>query len=67
VRGDTITIDAMGCRRDRAAKIGEQEADEALPVKENQPTLYREINVEEDWGRNPPTGLPQATGCAGGK
>jgi hypothetical protein len=27
VKGDTISIDAMGCKRDRAAKIREQEAD----------------------------------------
>jgi hypothetical protein len=27
VQGDTISIDAMGCQRDRAAKIREQEAD----------------------------------------
>jgi predicted transposase YbfD/YdcC len=60
VNGDTITIDAMGCQTDIAAKIREKEADYVLSVKENQPTLYREIKeyfeyVEEDWGRNPPT------------
>jgi hypothetical protein len=60
VKGDTITIDAMGCQRDIAAKIREKEPNYVLPVKENQPTLYRETNgyfdcVEQDWGRNPPT------------
>jgi hypothetical protein len=43
VSGDTITIDAMGCQRDIAAKIREKEADYVLSVKENQPRLYREI------------------------
>jgi predicted transposase YbfD/YdcC len=60
VKGDTITIDAMGCQRDRAAKIREQGANYVLSVKENQPTVYQEIKeyfecVEEDWERNPPT------------
>ncbi|MDR2741958.1 MAG: hypothetical protein LBB98_07350, partial [Treponema sp.] len=43
-----------------AAKIREKGANYVLSVKENQPTLYREIKeyfdcVEQDWGRNPPT------------
>jgi predicted transposase YbfD/YdcC len=55
-----LTIDATGCQTDIAAKIREKEADYVLPVKENPPTLYREIKeyfeyVEEGWGRNPPT------------
>jgi hypothetical protein len=59
VKGDTISIDAVGCQTDRAAKIREQEADEVLFVKENQPALYRETNeyfegVEEGWGRKQP-------------
>jgi predicted transposase YbfD/YdcC len=50
----------MGCQTDIAAKIREKEADYVLSVKENQPTLYRDIKeyfeyVEEGWGRNPPT------------
>jgi hypothetical protein len=62
VNGDTITIDAMGCRTDRAAKIREQETDYVLPVKENPPALYRETNEyfegeEEGWGRNPPADM----------
>jgi hypothetical protein len=62
VKGDTISIDAMGCQTDIAAKIREKGANYVLSVKENQPTLYRETNeyfecVEEDWGRNPPTGV----------
>jgi predicted transposase YbfD/YdcC len=35
VQGDPITIDAMGCRRDRAAKIGEVEkSGAAAPAKD---------------------------------
>jgi predicted transposase YbfD/YdcC len=59
VSGDTITIDAMGCQTDIAAKIREKGADYVLSVKENQPGLYREIKeyfeyVEEEWEQNPP-------------
>jgi predicted transposase YbfD/YdcC len=59
LKGDTITIDAMGCQTDIAAKIREKGANYVLSVKENPPTLYRETNeyfedVEEGWGRNPP-------------
>jgi predicted transposase YbfD/YdcC len=42
VSGDTITIDAMGCQTEIAAKIREKGADYVLSVKENQPGLYRE-------------------------
>jgi predicted transposase YbfD/YdcC len=60
LKGDTITIDAMVCQTDIAAKIREKGANYVLPVKENPPALYRETNeyfecVEEDWERNPPT------------
>jgi hypothetical protein len=59
VKGDRISIAAAGCRRDRAAKRGEKGADQALPVKENRPAVYRETNgyfeyAEEGRGRNPP-------------
>jgi predicted transposase YbfD/YdcC len=38
--GAIVTIDAMGCQKNIAAQIVEQDADYVLAVKENQPTLY---------------------------
>jgi hypothetical protein len=54
-----IGLTAVIAGRIERRRIGEQEADKALPVKENRPTVYREIRayfegVEEGWGRNPP-------------
>jgi predicted transposase YbfD/YdcC len=43
IKNDVVTIDAMGCQTDIAKKIREQGADYLLAVKENQPTLYRDI------------------------
>jgi hypothetical protein len=43
VKGDTITIEAMGCQRDIAAKLREQAADEVVSVKATPPGLYGEI------------------------
>lgn len=40
VAGCTVTIDAMGCRKEIAAKILAREADYVLAVKDNQPTLH---------------------------
>jgi predicted transposase YbfD/YdcC len=52
IRGAVITIDAMGCQRDIAAKIVDGEADYMLAVKDNQPTLRAE--VEEVFSRAAP-------------
>jgi predicted transposase YbfD/YdcC len=41
--GALVTIDAMGCQKDIAKQIRQQEADYLLTVKENQPGLYRDI------------------------
>ena len=43
--GKTITIDAMGCQRKIAAKIVAAGGDYLLAVKNNQPTLYRDIKA----------------------
>jgi predicted transposase YbfD/YdcC len=43
VEGGIITIDAMGCQKDIAAKIKSRGADYILAVKQNQETLYNEI------------------------
>jgi predicted transposase YbfD/YdcC len=43
IKGAMVTIDAMGCQKDIAGKIREQEADYLLAVKDNQPTLHQDI------------------------
>lgn len=43
IKGDFVSIDAMGCQKKIATKIVKKKGDYALAVKENQPTLYTEI------------------------
>ena len=43
VQGALVTIDAMGCQKDIAAKIREGGGDYVLTVKDNQPTLLDDI------------------------
>ncbi|MBU1210089.1 MAG: ISAs1 family transposase [Alphaproteobacteria bacterium] len=43
IKGATITIDAMGCQREIAAKIIEKEADYVLALKGNQGTLRDDV------------------------
>jgi predicted transposase YbfD/YdcC len=43
LNGALVTIDAMGCQKEIAAKILERGGDYVLAVKENQPTLYEDI------------------------
>jgi predicted transposase YbfD/YdcC len=45
LRDKTVTIDAMGCQREIAGQVVEQEGDYVLSVKDNQPTLHREIQA----------------------
>jgi predicted transposase YbfD/YdcC len=45
VSGALVTIDAMGCRKDIAATIRAEGADDLLAVKENQPHLYEDIDA----------------------
>jgi predicted transposase YbfD/YdcC len=41
--GTTVTIDAMGCQKNIAAQIVQQQANYILAVKENQPSLLADI------------------------
>ena len=41
--GGVVTIDAMGCQKQIAAKIREREADYVLAVKRNQGRLYEDV------------------------
>jgi len=54
ISGSVVSIDAMGCQKDIAKKIIENEANYVLAVKLNQPTLYEEIKAYFDWARVDP-------------
>lgn len=43
IKGATVTIDAMGCQREIAAKIVAKEADYVLALKGNQGTLHDDV------------------------
>ena len=43
--GATVTIDAMGCQKEIAKAITDQEADDVLALKENHPTLYDNVTL----------------------
>lgn len=49
VAGCIVTIDAMGCQREIAAKIVEKEADYVLSLKGNQGTLHADAVQYFDW------------------
>lgn len=49
ISGDIVTIDAMGCQTDIAAKIREKEADYVLALKDNQETLHDDVKEYFDW------------------
>jgi len=49
VEGDLVTIDAMGCQTDIAEKIRERKADYVLALKDNQPTLHKDVREYFDW------------------
>lgn len=46
LKGRLVVGDAMFCQRDLCASVVETEGDYLFPVKENQPDLRREIQVE---------------------
>jgi predicted transposase YbfD/YdcC len=48
IEGAVVTIDAMGCQRDIAAKIIEKKADYVLALKGNQGTLREDVEVFVD-------------------
>jgi len=49
VEGDVITIDAMGCQTEIAAKICEKKADYVLAIKDNQQTLHEDVSDYFQW------------------
>jgi predicted transposase YbfD/YdcC len=48
--GAIVTIDAMGCQKEIAARIRERGGDYVLAVKQNQPTLYEQVREAIDEG-----------------
>lgn len=44
IKGSIVTIDAMGTQKDIAGKIIAKKADYVLSVKQNQPTMYEDID-----------------------
>jgi predicted transposase YbfD/YdcC len=49
IEGDIVTIDAMGCQTEIAAKIREAGADYVLALKDNHPTLHADVAEYFDW------------------
>ena len=45
IKGAIVTIDAMGCQKEIAHKIREQEADYLLALKGNQGTLHEDVKL----------------------
>jgi predicted transposase YbfD/YdcC len=43
ISGALVTVDAIGCQKEIAARIREKRADYVLAVKPNQPTLYEQV------------------------
>jgi predicted transposase YbfD/YdcC len=57
LKGCIVTIDAMGCQKEIAAKILAQDADYCLTVKDNQPTLRGDLASIFDAARTDPNVL----------
>ena len=59
ISGALVTIDAMGCQTEIAAKVIDADADYCLAVKGNQPTLHNGVieffddHLEDDFARHP--------------
>ena len=49
IESDIVTIDAMGCETEIAAKIRERGADYVLSLKDNHPTFHEEVSTYFDW------------------
>jgi predicted transposase YbfD/YdcC len=44
LKGAIVSIDAMGCQKEIAAALSDAGAEYVLALKENQPTLYQDVN-----------------------
>lgn len=52
VKGDIVTIDAMGCQTEIAEKIRDKGADYVLALKDNQETLHDDVKEYFEWIEN---------------
>ena len=62
IEGAIVTIDAMGCQRDIAAKILEKKADYILALKGNQGTLCEDVEVFVAEQKAGPSRIPRSAG-----
>lgn len=61
LKGCIVTIDAMGCQKDIAAKIKEKKADYVLALKGNQSSLHDDVQLLlEDTQKNAFQGVPHS-------
>ena len=58
IAGCIITADAMSCQKEIVKKIVEKEADYVLGLKDNQPTMRREVQEYFDAARREPQNYP---------
>ena len=58
VAGCIITADAMSCQKEIVQKITEKEADYVIGLKDNQPTMRREVQEYFDAARREPKNYP---------
>ena len=52
ISGCIVTIDAMGCQKDIAEQIVDQDADYVLALKDNQPHLHEDVQKLFYWAAN---------------
>jgi predicted transposase YbfD/YdcC len=58
--GAIVTLDAMGCQKEIAAKIRDRRADYVLAVKDNQPNLRQDLSDHFDAALEDEAALPRA-------
>lgn len=63
VAGCIITADAMSCQKEITKKITEKDADYVLGLKDNQPTLRREVQEYFDAALREPQNYPAVQNC----
>lgn len=61
VSGCIVTADAMSCQKETVKKISEKKADYVLSLKENQPTLYHEVEEYFTAALENPRQYPEVT------
>lgn len=52
VAGCIVTIDALGCQKETAARVVDQEGDYLLALKQNQEHLYQDVQALFEWAQS---------------